>query len=101
MTGVTIASITVLSSTCPRRLHAAVPGRQEPAAENRHEHRRDDAEHDRADDHALAVLGCEGFGAGGRHQMTSRKPSMYPIVCIGPPKPSIQPAAQGTKHCQR
>src|SRR5581483_11274215 len=26
---------------------------------------------------------------------------MYPRLCIGPPKPRMKPAAQGTKHCQR
>src|SRR5205085_729890 len=26
---------------------------------------------------------------------------MYPTLCIGPPKPRMKPAAQGTKHCQR
>src|ERR1700733_4242998 len=26
---------------------------------------------------------------------------MYPTVCIGPPFPWMNPAAHGTKHCQR
>src|SRR6202020_646577 len=29
------------------------------------------------------------------------KPSMYPTVAIGPPRPLMNPAPQGTKHCQR
>ena len=34
-------------------------------------------------------------------QTTLRNPSIHPTVCIGPPNPYSNPAAHGTKHCQR
>ncbi len=80
MIGVTIAVITVLSKTCSCAWSVPVTGRQVRPEHDGHDRRRDDAQHDPSEQHAPSVSLC-------RHQTTSRKPSMKPIVCIGPPKP--------------
>ena len=75
-----------------RCLHASVPRRDLRTDEDHDQRRHDRADHEPEDDELLAVRPggcCSGdLGNGGhRAQTTFRKPSMYPIVCIGPPKP--------------